>query len=452
MEITIRPGRATSGLGLVPGDKSIAHRWLLLGALARGTTRIVGLPASDDVRSTASALASLMANLRPQLDGWARDPRAGVDGTGFTSHNPRPRPLEIVLDGRGRTAIAAPGGAIDCGNSGTTMRLLAGVLAPCLGTYRLEGDASLSHRPMERVAAPLRVLGADIETVDGHAPLTVRGGGLVGADVDTGVPSAQVKGAVLLAGLAASGRTVVREPVPTRDHTERALSTLGCHVGAVGGGLEIEAGEPAPFEGTVPGDVSGALFLLVAAAASGGSVRIEGVGLNPTRTALLGALRRMGVRVEASVEATEVGEPVGTLDAATEGPLRGLSVTAEESPALVDEIPALASLAALADGESRFVGVGELRLKESDRLAGIVGAIRAAGGEAAVEGDDLVVAGGGLRGGVVDPLGDHRLAMAFVAAGAGATGPITVRDGSVASVSFPGFAAALRNLGLDVEG
>ena len=248
--------------------------------------------------------------------------QARLDGGSFTSHNLQPRPPSLVLEGRGRGAIAAPETAIDCGNAGTTMRLLAGLLAPARGTFRLTGDESLRRRPMDRVAAPLRALGADVATTDGHAPITVRGRALSGVSVPLPVPSAQVKGAVLLAGLAADGRTVVVEPVPTRDHTERLLDALGCPVERRDGAVAIEAWQPSGFEGTLPGDISGALFPMIAAAASGGAVRIEGVGLNPTRTGVLAVLSRMGLVVRNESSSTVPGEPVGAIFGEPEPVLR----------------------------------------------------------------------------------------------------------------------------------
>jgi 3-phosphoshikimate 1-carboxyvinyltransferase len=331
------------------------------------------------------------------------------------------------------------------------MRLVAGVLASCGFESRLTGDPSLSARPMRRVAAPLEAMGATVRTTDGHAPLEIRGGGLHGIDHSCVVPSAQVKSAILLAGLAAEGATSVLEPARTRDHTERALGHLGANVRTEGLRVTLEPFAHEGFSAEVPGDVSSAAFLIAAAALTGRSLSITDVGLNPTRTHLLEVLGRMGVAVRASVERDELGEPVGTLEVEETSGFRGTDVTPEELPLLIDEVPVLAMLAAHAAGETRFLGAGELRVKESDRLGGIADAIRHLGGGAGVEGDDLVVAGGGLRGGSVSSGGDHRLAMAFLVAGLASGGPVTVEGMEAAEVSFPGFVGTITDLGARVE-
>jgi 3-phosphoshikimate 1-carboxyvinyltransferase len=353
------------------------------------------------------------------------------------------------VSGRARGGLEIPARPLDCGNTGTSMRLLLGVLAAVPGRVTLEGDASLSSRPMERVARPLRTMGAEIETTGGHAPVSIRGGRLVGSRIAAEVPSAQVKGAVLLAGLAAEEETEFVEPTPTRDHTERILHALGAIPEPV---PRVRACEVPAFRADVPGDVSGAAFLAAAAAASGGSVSIAGVGLNPTRLGFATLLRRMGVVVVAEPARASLGEPIGTLEVRSGSTLRGIEVSESEVAGAIDEIPALALLCALAEGPSRFRGVAELRVKESDRVTAILEAIRALGGGAEVEGEDLVVAGGGLDGGRVDPRGDHRIAMAAASVGPGCRGPVEVLDADCASVSFPGFARTLRSVGADVEG
>jgi 3-phosphoshikimate 1-carboxyvinyltransferase len=331
------------------------------------------------------------------------------------------------------------------------MRLLSGVLAACAFEARLVGDASLSTRPMERVAEPLRAMGASVHTADGHPPVVVRGGALEGIRHVAAVPSAQVKGAILLAGLEAEGETSVEEPAPTRDHTERALRQLGAPVRVEDGRVAISAFRHEGFAATVPGDVSSAAFLLAAAALSGRALTVEGVGLNPSRTFLLHVLERMGVRATTEVLATELGEPVGRLTAEPCPGLHGTTVGRRELPLLIDEIPVLAMLAAHAEGETWFRGAGELRVKESDRLGGVVDAIRALGGDAREEGDDLVVAGGGLSGGRVSSRGDHRMAMAIAAGALGATGTVSIDGMEAADVSFPGFVATLSALGARIE-
>jgi 3-phosphoshikimate 1-carboxyvinyltransferase len=294
-------------------------------------------------------------------------------------------------------------------------------------------------------------MGAAIDTTDGHAPLVVRGGPLGGITYVSAVPSAQVKGAVLFAGLAAEGETSVQEPVLTRDHTERALERLGAPVRTEGGRIALEAFQHSGFSARVPGDVSSGAFLVAAAALTGRPLRIEEVGLNPSRTFLLEVLRRMGVRTRVEVLRHELGEPVGALEVEPGSALVGTTVDDGELPLVIDEVPMLAMLATAAPSETRFLGAGELRVKEVDRLRGLVSAIRALGGDAGVEGDDLVVAGGGLRGGTVSSDGDHRMAMALAVAGIGARGPVTVEGIEAADVSFPGFVDVLRELGAGVE-
>lgn len=333
------------------------------------------------------------------------------------------------------------------------MRLLAGVLASAPFETVLTGDESLRARPMERVARPLRAMGASIETTEGHPPIRIRGGALRGISYESPVPSAQVKGAILLAALAADGETVVVEPAPTRDHTERALAHLGAPVRVPAPGVvRLSAFQHSGFTAAVPGDVSSAAFLIAAAAVTGGEVEIEGVGLNPSRTRFLEVMARMGVRTEARVEGEELGEPVGDISVRATAGLRGTVVPPEELPLVIDEVPVLAALAAQAEGESRFAGAGELRVKESDRLGGLAGMIRDLGAEARVEGDDLVLAGGGVVGGRTSAHGDHRMAMAATVAGLGARAEVEVEGVEAADVSFPGFVETLRALGASIEG
>lgn len=332
------------------------------------------------------------------------------------------------------------------------MRLLAGVAAAAPFTTMLVGDESLSRRPMERVARPLRAMGARVTTTDGTAPVEVEGGPLIGIRFEPEVPSAQVKGAVLLAAAAASGTTTVVERVQTRDHTERLLAALGGEVTWADGAVELRGPvELPPVSGTVPGDPSSAAFLAAAAAVTGGAVELADVGLNRSRLGWVDVLRRAGAALETATQRETVGEPAGSLSAgASSGPLP-VRVPADELPLVVDEVPVLAAVAAHAGGESRFEGGAELRVKESDRLASLVEGLRGLGGEAAVEGDDLVVAGGGLRGGAASAAGDHRVAMALVVAALAAEAPCEIDGVEAAAVSFPGFGATLRALGADLE-
>jgi 3-phosphoshikimate 1-carboxyvinyltransferase len=452
VRVTVKPGGTVGGEVRVPGDKSIAHRWLILAATAEGRSELRGLPRALDVRSTAKVLAAIAPERsRAALEAWASQASATAERQRSTANEGEPRPVSISLEAQGRVALRAPRGDLDCGNSGTTMRLIAGVLASCAVEARLTGDESLTVRPMERVAEPLRAMGADVRTTGGHPPVTVRGGPLDGIRHVAPVPSAQVKGAVLLAGLAAEGRTTVQEPVSTRDHTERAMEHLGAPVRKRGTSVTVSAFRHPGFEAEVPGDVSSAAFLVVAAAFAGGSLVVHDVGLNPTRTQLLGVLARMGVRTRATVDREELGEPTGTLEVEPPSALSGVTVEAAELPLLIDEVPVLAILAANATGPTRFRGAAELRVKEIDRLAAIAGGIRALGGQAEVEGDDLVIEGGELRGGTVSSLGDHRMAMAFAVSGIAASGPVVVEGSEAAEISFPGFARTLAGLGVRVE-
>ena len=409
-------GRLTGEIR-VPGDKSVSHRALILGALADGTTEAVGLAPGADVRSTRAVLEALGI----KISGGGED---------------------ASIAGRGLGGLAAHGGDLDAGNSGTTMRLMAGVLAGHDFLSRLSGDASLCRRPMERAAAPLRLMGATIElTKAGTAPMTVIGGELKGREYRMPVASAQVKSAVLLAGLHASGRTTVIEPAATRDHTEKMLGLFGAHAKREGLAVSVEGGArltAARIE--IPGDPSSAAFWAVAAAlAPGSELVIRGVMSNPTRTGFLDALKRMGadVRREKSIE--RAGEACVDLFVRG-GKLRATNISSAEVSGLVDEVPILALAAACAEGTSRFHGLDELRHKESDRLAGIAELLGCFGAKARVDGDDLVVEGTTrLKGAKVDSLDDHRLAMTGFIAGFLAHGETTVRGADCVNISYPSF-------------
>ena len=359
--------------------------------------------------------------------------------------------MALDVEGEGRDALVESMEALDCGNSGTTMRLLAGVLASRPFRSVLTGDDSLATRPMERVAEPLRLMGARVSTTDGHAPLEIAGGRLVGIRHATPVATAQVKGAVLLAGLAADGQTVVEEPAPTRDHTERAMSALGAPVAVEGRTVRVSSFQHAGFRGTTPGDLSSASFLVAAAALTGSELTIAGVGLNPSRLHFLDVMTRMGIRTERRITGEEVGEPVGDIWVSPGDAIRATAVTGAELPLVVDEVPVLALVAAHAEGDSRFTGAGELRIKESDRLHGVARGIQGLGGNAAVEGDALVVGGGGLGGGTAHAGGDHRLAMAFATGSMAAALPCEIGGAEAADVSFPGFVPLLAALGARIE-
>lgn len=457
MRVRIEPGRRLTGTLRVPGDKSIAHRWLLLAATAAGRSSLLEVPGSLDVRSTASCLAALVDKARPALHAWAVND-VGTDEGHRSTWNVRVEggadvttstPLEV--EGEGRRGLVEPVERLDCGNSGTSMRVLMGLLSTTGFRAVLTGDASLSGRPMERVAEPLRALGARIETTDGHAPIIVTGGPLEGAVVTPSVPSAQVKSAVLLAGVDAGGTTTVQEAVRTRDHTERALAALGAPVERHERSVSVRRFQHEGFSASVPGDPSSAAFLVAAAAITGSSITIVDVGLNPTRTRFLGVMARMGIETEQDVRREELGEPVGDIHVRPAPGIDAVRVEPDELPLVIDEVPVLAALAAHAPADSWFLGAGELRVKESDRLDGLGDGIRALGGQAAVEGDDLVVAGGGLEGGLAVAHGDHRMAMAFAVSALGARGIVEVDGMESADVSFPGFARTLSSLGASID-
>jgi 3-phosphoshikimate 1-carboxyvinyltransferase len=457
MRIRIAPtsslARSFDGEVTVPGDKSIAHRWLILASTARGSSRLVDLPGSLDVRSMASCLALVTGDARPALHAWAHNDAVIGEGHGSTWNLDSPDRDDpgLEVQGEGREGLVAPPRSLDCGNSGTAMRLLAGVMAAVPFSSELVGDASLSERPMERVADPLREMGATVRTLSGHAPLMVDGGGLHGIDYRVPVASAQVKSAILLAAMSADGATTVIEPVATRDHTERALTALGGPVEVEGSVVRIEPFQHEGFEARCPGDPSSAAFLVAAAGITGSALTIAGVGLNPTRLRFLEVLGRMGIHTQVEVRRTELGEPVGQIRVTPGGRVRSTTVKADELPLVIDEVPILALVAAHAASDSWFLGAGELRFKESDRLRAIVEGIAALGGLAAVEGEDLVLAGGGLAGGAAHAYGDHRMAMALAVGALAAQGPSEIDGMESAEVSFPGFTPTLSALGASIE-
>lgn len=415
-----------AGTATVPGDKSLTHRLLLLAGLAPGRSRLRGALTSLDARSTAGLLRALGVAISPL--------RSGTD---------------IVIAGRKR--LRRPERVLDCGNSGTTARLSLGVLAAQRFRATLTGDASLRRRPMRRVTEPLTLMGARFQAADpDRLPLTVQGGPLSSLEWRLPVSSAQIKGSLLFAGLASSQSVALYEPNGrSRDHSERLLRSFGYEVleDSAGWIRFAPTGELRPFEVLVPGDPSSAAFLVGAALlAEDGRLRIEGVGLNPTRTGFLRVLDRMGARVDSENRSEQAGEPVGDLVA---GPasLRGTTVTAGEIPALIDEIPLLAVVASRAAGVTRFHDVGELRVKESDRLGLLAANLRAVGVEAAAEGDTLTVTGTDVPpAGPVRTEGDHRIAMAFAVLGTVKGAKIRVDDMDCAAVSFPGFPETLRSI------
>jgi len=415
---TVRAPQRLEGEVCVPGDKSISHRALILNAVAEGVARLHGLSTGADVASTAGCLRAL-----------------GVEIEG-----------ELVV-GRGLHGLREPSGPLDCGNSGTTMRLLAGVLAAAPFSVTLVGDASLSRRPMDRVAEPLRAMGARAET----DPLRVGGGGrLRGIDYPLPVASAQVKSALLLAGLFASGRTRLHQPAPTRDHTERMLAVMGAPVEVDGLVVSIRGpvGRLRPLELTVPGDLSAAAFWLVAAALHPSAhVRLPGVGVNPTRAALLEVLARAGIEVRRSQERLQGGEPVADLEVATAPAPRAFAVAGAEVAALIDELPVLAVAAAVLPGTTRITGAEELRVKESDRIRAMAVGLTAMGAEVSELPDGWEIRGPrSLHGARVDAFGDHRVAMALAVAGLLAEGSTEIEGAECVAISYPGFWETLESL------
>ena len=423
--VLARSRRTTvAGTHRVPGDKSITHRALLLAALAPGRSSLRGALTAEDARSTARVLRQLGAEISPLRPG------ATVEVTGhrwFTQ--PRAR--------------------VDCGNSGTTARLLLGLLAAHRFSSVLTGDASLRRRPMRRVTEPLTTMGARVvQASHDGLPLTITGGRLRPLEWRLPVASAQVKSALLLAGVVGGVPVTLHEPAASRDHTERMLRHFGFDVESrVGGVIFKPTGRLAPFEIDIPGDPSSAIFLLASAAlADAGTIIVAGVGINPSRIGYLATLVRLGVAVAVSPGGNTFGEPFGALTA-TASSMQAIDVPADEVPGVIDEIPMLACLAARARGTSRFFGLAELRVKESDRLALLAANLRAVGVDASIDGDDLTVTGTAkpLRGRVITG-GDHRIAMAFAVLGSQSGSRIDVDNPACAAVSFPGFAATLAGL------
>jgi 3-phosphoshikimate 1-carboxyvinyltransferase len=404
----------------VPGDKSVTHRALLVASLTEGRSRITNANLGEDCRATAGAIALLGA-------------RVDVDESNH----------QVEVEGRGIGGLTEPEEIIDAGNSGTTLRTVLGLCAGVEGLSTLTGDASLRRRPMLRVVAPLRQMGA---SVDGRlhgdrAPLAVRGGSLTGVDLELPVASAQVKTAILLAGLGASGRTTLAEPGPSRDHTERMLVSAGASLRVEGERIELEPGRalrPAIWE--VPGDISSAAFLLAAATITEESdLTLTGVGLNPTRTRFLEVMARMGAEIDIRVAGEHGGEPFGEVEVRS-SELKGTTIEGREIPLLIDELPILSVLAACAEGETIIRDARELRVKESDRIEVMSAGLSALGADCRPLPDGMVIRGGSeLRGAEVDSGGDHRAAMSFAIAGLRTEQPVVVQGWSSVGTSFPEF-------------
>ena len=444
-DLELGPRGAVRGRLRPPGDKSVSHRALLFAAAARGTSRIRGLAPGADVAATRRALEALGVAV-------ADEGGASFEERGASGEEDGGARRVVVVRGAGwaaldRAADAAPL-EIDCANSGTSARLLLGLLAGTRGRFLLRGDASLSARPMARVAAPLRAFGARIEERP-TLPLLVDGAALRGASVATGAASAQVKSALILAALQARGASVVVEPAPTRDHTERLLAAMGAPLRAAGTRIEIDGGRPdlAPLDLDVPGDPSSAAYAAALAALDGaGDLVVEDALLSPRRTGFYRLLAAMGADVELSV-ARAAPEEVGTIVVRGGRPLRGVDVAGQDVVDAVDELPLLAVVAAQARGRTTIRGAAELRVKESDRIAATVRLLRAFGARAEELPDGLVVEGpAALRGAAADAGGDHRLAMCAAVAAARASGPSLLRGGEWVRISYPSFFADLDRL------
>ena len=422
----IEPVAAIEGHIAVPGDKSVSHRAVLIGAICEGETRITGFGRSADTESTIAAVRAL--------------------GVTVDDHDVD----TITVHGVGLHGLRAPDGPIDCGNAGTLVRLLAGILAGQDGQeFELEGDESLSARPMDRIATPLTRMGAGVEATNGGLPLGIQGRPLHPIDYELPVASAQVKSCVLLAGLFADGVTTVVEPIPTRDHTERMLEHAGARVTRRPTSVTVEGTEELRLPAVeVPGDISSAApFLVGAAIVPGSSVTVHGVGLNPRRAGILDVLERMGARIAIYNRRAIGGEPAGDVEVRASD-LVGATILAEEVPSLIDELPILAVAACHARGETFVSGAAELRAKESDRIEAVVEELRRIGGHIRATPDGFRIKGvpARLRGGVVDSHGDHRLAMLGAIAGVASIEGVELRGAEAAAVSFPGFFEVLEQI------
>jgi 3-phosphoshikimate 1-carboxyvinyltransferase len=423
-EVVVGGARPLRGRLRMPGDKSISHRALLFAAMADGRSTISGLATGADVAATRGSLERLGVRIKQAGD-------------------------RLTVSANGVEGLREPSGVIDCANSGTAMRVLSGLLAGRPFLSVLDGDDSLRTRPMARVVDPLRAMGA---TIDGRAdgtlaPLVIRGGDLTGCRHAPSVASAQVKSALVLAGLQASGVTEIVEPIASRDHTERMLRALGAPVTtAADGTVRVIAGAPSAFELEVPGDPSSAAFFVVAACITAGSeIVLEGIALNPSRIAFVAVLQRMGADIEVEARTVRVGEPVGDITVCA-APLHGTVIAGDEIPSVQDEIPALAVAAAFADGVTDIRGAAELRVKESDRIGTVQQELGQLGIAVESRPDGLLIRGGRPQAGLLKGHGDHRIAMAAAVAGHAIEADSTVRGWSIVAVSYPDFLADLTRL------
>ena len=429
MHFTVNPSTVTDATVSVPGDKSISHRALMLGSIADGSTDISGFLAGEDCLATLAAMSAMGIRIE------------------------RPSATAVVIHGAGLRGFRKPDGPLDLGNSGTAMRLMAGLLSGQQFSSTLTGDDSLMSRPMQRVISPLTEMGARIESHDGSPPLIVRGqSSLQAIDYALPVASAQVKSAILLAGLYANGTTKIVEPAVTRDHTERMFESMGVRVSSSADGIWLEGGQV--LRGchvTVPGDLSSAAFVMLAAVISEkADVLIENIGVNPTRAGVIDILQMMGADINLENPRLLGQEPVADIRVRA-SKLHGGPVDPALVSLAIDEFPVLFVAAAAASGETTFSGIGELRVKESDRIAAMATGLRALGIEVTESEGGAVVQGGRFDGGAVESFGDHRIAMSFAVAGTVADDVVTVHDVAAVDTSFPGFCDRLTSLGADIH-
>jgi len=429
MHFTVNPSAVTDAVVSVPGDKSISHRALMLGSIADGSTDISGFLAGEDCLATLAAMSAMGIRIE------------------------RPSATDVVIHGAGLRGLRKPDGPLDLGNSGTAMRLMAGLLSGQQFSSTLTGDDSLRSRPMQRVISPLTEMGARIESHDGRPPLIVRGqSSLQAIDYALPVASAQVKSAILLAGLYANGTTKIVEPAVTRDHTERMFESMGVRVRSSADGVWLEGGQA--LRGchvTVPGDLSSAAFVMLAALISQkADILIENIGVNPTRAGVIDILQTMGADINLESPRLLGQEPVADIRVRA-SKLHGGPVDPALVSLAIDEFPVLFVAAAAASGKTTFSGIGELRVKESDRIAAMAAGLRALGIEVTESERGAVVHGGRFGGGAVESFGDHRIAMSFAVAGTVADGVVTVHDVAAVDTSFPGFCERLTSLGADIH-
>ncbi|GMR16492.1 MAG: hypothetical protein BMS9Abin31_0829 [Gammaproteobacteria bacterium] len=430
MKFEVKAGGQLNGTFRVPGDKSISHRSIMLGSLAEGVTEVSGFLEGDDSLATLNAFRAMGVK---------------IDG---------PNNGNVTIHGVGLHGLKKPEKELDVGNSGTSMRLLAGLLSAQSFDITIIGDSSLSKRPMRRVTVPLAQMNTVVETNDdGTPPLTIKGGKkLTGFHYDMPVASAQVKSCILLAGLYASGETCVTEPAPTRDHTERMLRGLGYEVITEGNKICLTGGGSLTATNIdVPADISSATFFMVGACiAEGSDITLEHVGINPTRIGVINILRLMGADITVQNEREVGGEPVADIRVRY-APLKGIKIPQDQVPLAIDEFPAIFVAAACAEGETVLTGAKELRVKESDRIQVMADGLTALGVDAKPTEDGIIIQPGQITGGTVDSHGDHRIAMSFAMAALKASGSITITDCANVNTSFPGFKELAKEAGLEIE-